>query len=62
MLDVSRLKLEAFDLSTSVSGLKVARQVAIDELTLINGNKPLLGVNLDNITFNFDIESVNIDD
>ena len=58
VLDVSRLKLEAFDLSTSVSGLKVARQVAIDELTLINGNKPLLGVNLDNITFNFDIESV----
>lgn len=46
VLDISKLKIEAFDLSSSISSLEIRRQVILNDLKLQNGGKDLQSVDL----------------
>lgn len=46
VLDVSKLKIETFDIASDISAMEIQREVVLSDLVQMNGGKPLEGVDL----------------
>lgn len=51
VLDVSKLKVEAFDIASDISSLEIQREVVIADLVQMNGGRELVGVDLESDSY-----------
>ena len=58
VLDVSKLKIETFDIASDISSMEIQREVVIVDLMQMNGGKPLDGVDLSSVSYPMDVMPV----
>lgn len=58
ILDKTKLKIEAFDLSSSISDLTIRKRAAVENLSILNGGKPVEGVDFDCVEYGSSLQSL----